>query len=78
MATNGPQPLIIDDEEYLLPEGTFVVNNFAASHTLPKYWGSDSLDWKPKRWIGTEDNLAGTKGFGEIVKEAPVKGCYKP
>ena len=78
IATDGPQPLIIDEKEYLLPEGTFVVNNFAASHTLPRYWGSDSLDWKPKRWIGTEDNITGTKGFGEIVKEAPVRGCYKP
>lgn len=78
MATNGIQPLIIDEKEYLIPEGTFIVNNFAASHTLPQYWGSDSLDWEPKRWIGTEDNTAGTKDFGEIVKEAPVKGCYKP
>lgn len=28
-----------------------VIPNLQASQTHPKYWGEDSLEWKPQRWI---------------------------
>jgi len=33
-----------------IPENTLVVPNLMALHNHPRYWGQDSLDWRPNRW----------------------------
>ena len=45
--------------------------NAMAVHTHPRYWGSDSLEWQPKRWIKT--SFSGLETFSE-----PLKGSYLP
>ncbi|KAL9632197.1 MAG: hypothetical protein Q9164_005470 [Protoblastenia rupestris] len=68
---DAPQLLTIGDKEFLIPQDTYVVMNLMAAHTYPRYWGSDSMEWKPKRWINADSS-------GEIVRAPPAKGAYKP
>jgi cytochrome P450 len=37
-----------------VPPHTRVILNLPALQSHPKYWGNDSLEWKPSRWIKTE------------------------
>jgi cytochrome P450 len=41
-------------------------------HTHPRYWGEDSLEWKPQRWISGSGSLESE----ELLK--PLKGTYFP
>lgn len=57
------QTLVVDGgkKTIVLPPETMVIPSYAALQTDPKYWGSDSLDWRPSRWI-TEAKDAQGKG----------------
>ncbi|KAL8858263.1 MAG: hypothetical protein Q9178_005126, partial [Gyalolechia marmorata] len=47
-----PQHLTLSDNKTLnIPANTLVVPNLQALHTHPRYWGFDSLIWRPSRWI---------------------------
>jgi cytochrome P450 len=66
------QPLTISSEHHIIPAHTVIHLNQSAVHTLPKYWGSNSLDWLPDRWISSS---AGTYA----AKEPPGgKGTFVP
>lgn len=39
----------------VLPPETMVIPSYAALQTDPKYWGTDSLAWRPSRWIKGAD-----------------------
>ena len=67
-----PQSLTVNDRTYLLPADTLVVPNLQASHTHPRTWGSDSLTWRPQRWI------EGSGGFQAETIMQPPKGTYFP
>jgi len=45
------QRLNIRGKEYIIPPNTNVILNCGALHTLPSYWGADSLVWRPSRWL---------------------------
>ena len=55
-----------------------IIPNYSALHTHPRYWGEDSLDFKPSRWIisdpqtadGTTDDKTdpGSEKFRELPK----------
>ncbi|GME48497.1 uncharacterized protein K452DRAFT_130448 [Neofusicoccum parvum] len=47
--------LTIDNRSYTVPPNTRVILNLNAVHTHPRYWGDDSLEWKPSRWILTAE-----------------------
>ena len=34
-----------------MPPNTFIYLQLAALHNRPDYWGSDSMIWRPDRWI---------------------------
>lgn len=55
--STGPEPrgLRIGDKTYVLPSNTMIIPNYSALHTHPRYWGEDSLDWEPSRWITSSD-----------------------
>lgn len=40
-----------DAKSITLPPDTLVVANLMALQTHPRYWGDDSLVWRPQRWI---------------------------
>lgn len=48
-----PAPLTINEQKIVVPPETNIVLNLPALQSHAKYWGSDSLEWKPLRWIKT-------------------------
>ncbi|KAI0396623.1 cytochrome P450 [Xylariaceae sp. FL0594] len=49
------QQLSISDKTVVVPPNTMVIPSYASVHTDPKYWGTDSLTWRPSRWITTTE-----------------------
>ncbi|EXJ66173.1 uncharacterized protein A1O5_10789 [Cladophialophora psammophila CBS 110553] len=46
-----PHPLRVQGQEIMVPVETYVSVNLYAIHTDPRWWGNDSLKWKPQRWV---------------------------
>lgn len=44
--------LTVGDKTLNLPAKTIILPSYCSIHTDPRYWGSDSLTWRPSRWIG--------------------------
>jgi cytochrome P450 len=70
-----PSVLPIGGKEYTLPAHTYILLNFVTLHSWPRYWGSDSLDWQPDRWI-TKDNPVAPLSREELFQPAP--GMFIP
>ncbi|KAK6088595.1 cytochrome P450 [Seiridium cupressi] len=49
-----------------LPPKTIILPSYCSMHTDPKYWGSDSLEWRPSRWIRPSPNVGNIPGEEEI------------
>lgn len=50
-------------------------------HTHPRYWGADSLAWRPSRWISPSSEPGACKSKHSIDGESliePAKGTYFP
>lgn len=47
--------LTVGSKSYTVPPNTRVIINLSGVHTHPRYWGDDSLEWKPSRWILTAE-----------------------
>ncbi|KAI0387356.1 cytochrome P450 [Hypomontagnella monticulosa] len=45
------QPVTVGGKTYVLPPHHMVAPSYGAVQTDPRYWGADSLEWKPSRWI---------------------------
>lgn len=45
------QSLVIGDKTIVLPPKTMIVPSYASIQTDPKYWGDDSLAWRPSRFV---------------------------
>jgi len=74
--TNAAHPTIkINKKEYLIPPKTHVCLNSMALHSMPRYWGSDSLVWRPDRWIipSHDENGLRHEDFFQ-----PTPGSYVP
>lgn len=63
-----------DDRTVVLPPSTMVIPSYASIQTDPKYWGTDSLEWRPSRWI-SDGPSAGT-GPGNEQLMTPTPGTY--
>ncbi|KAF2688987.1 cytochrome P450 monooxygenase-like protein [Lentithecium fluviatile CBS 122367] len=48
-----PGYLTIGSQKIIVPPDTRIILNLQALQSHPKYWGDDSLEWKPSRWIQT-------------------------
>ncbi|KAI7775546.1 hypothetical protein LA080_006695 [Diaporthe eres] len=59
----GTASLEINGRTCIVPPNTMVIPSYATVHTDPKYWGSDSLTWRPSRWI----QAAGAPGMEELI-----------
>lgn len=64
--------LTINNRTYHIPANYLVVPHLQALHTHPRHWGSDSLIWRPQRWIEHPGNL------GQETLFNPPKGTYFP
>ncbi|KAL8702464.1 MAG: hypothetical protein Q9201_004369 [Fulgogasparrea decipioides] len=58
-------------KDIVLPPSTAVNINVQALHTDPATWGADSLDWRPTRWLVSEQN-------GNQTFISPSPGTYIP
>lgn len=72
---NVAQSLDINGREYTIPAKTYVSVNSIALHTMPRYWRSDSLVWRPNRWIIRSSDAKGLEGE-EFLQPPP--GSYVP
>ncbi|MCJ1289405.1 hypothetical protein MMC34_000937 [Xylographa carneopallida] len=76
--------LRIQGQDYLIPPQTLVVPSLMALHTHPRYWGHDSLVWRPSRWIVTSSRKGpdlrndSKTAFEEEELLVPIKGSYIP
>ncbi|CAD6441370.1 c4f7cdbb-ac19-49b3-8764-245b3c3a3399 [Sclerotinia trifoliorum] len=64
--------LKINSHTYHIPADYLVVPHLQALHTHPRHWGSDSLVWRPQRWIEHPGALDQETLFN------PTKGTYFP
>ncbi|KAI9844472.1 MAG: hypothetical protein M1837_005554 [Sclerophora amabilis] len=78
--TSQAQPLTIGKHHYIIPPHTHVICNAAALHTLPHYWGADSMVWRPSRWLVSSDTTgsASRTGPGNEAFIEPPKGTFVP
>ncbi|KAH9905726.1 cytochrome P450 [Xylariomycetidae sp. FL2044] len=73
------QTLRVDDRTITLPPNTMVIPSYAAMHTHPKYWGADSLSWRPSRWIKVaDDSAAGAHSISDEEVMTPARGTFFP
>ncbi|KAI0843822.1 cytochrome P450 [Daldinia vernicosa] len=67
-----------------LPPKTIILPSYGSMHTDPKYWGPDSLEWRPSRWIRPGANKPGDEeidmnrrgvflGWSEGTRDCPGK-----
>ncbi|KAL8686035.1 MAG: hypothetical protein Q9224_005574, partial [Gallowayella concinna] len=60
-STGGnPQPLKLGGRDVLIPKNTVIIPNYSALHTHPRYWGQDSLEFEPSRWIASDPHASQT------------------
>lgn len=52
------QKLTIDGKDFALPPDTTIKLDLAALHHDPHHWGSDATEFRPDRWIPSEDSEA--------------------
>lgn len=50
------QPLDVGDKTLVLPPNTMICLAYSSLQTDPRWWGSDSLTWRPSRFIKTADS----------------------
>lgn len=67
---NGSATLKIGDKTTVLPPNTMVIPSYSAVHTEPAIWGTDSLVWRPARWI----KPGGKPGEEELIE--PPDGSF--
>ncbi|KAL9599128.1 MAG: hypothetical protein Q9179_003657 [Wetmoreana sp. 5 TL-2023] len=77
---SSPQPLKLGTYTVLIPCNTVIIPNYSALHTHPRYWGHDSLEFEPSRWIipdphssMTNDSQASSPHPVEHFKEPPTR-----
>ncbi|KAL9594856.1 MAG: hypothetical protein Q9219_006791 [cf. Caloplaca sp. 3 TL-2023] len=58
--TQDEQSLKLNGRVHTIPANTTVILNITAIHTHPKYWGEDSLEWRPSRWLQQKASLSQT------------------
>lgn len=56
----------------MVPPKTYVTPNVYAVHTDPRWWGPDSMVWKPTRWITKDANGK------EVLAEPPQGALFAP
>jgi cytochrome P450 len=85
---DSPGLLKVDGREITVPPHTKVFPNIVALQTLPEYWGSDSLKWKPNRWIESSQSKSlsplsrSSAQVAELLSAenmmTPLRGSYIP
>ncbi|KAI5861437.1 cytochrome P450 [Durotheca rogersii] len=74
------QPLTVGDRTIVIPPQCMISPSYGSVQTDPRYWGTDSLVWRPSRWIkagraGDEEMDLHTRGafigWSEGTRDCP-------
>ncbi|KAK8017345.1 hypothetical protein PG993_013671 [Apiospora rasikravindrae] len=73
--------LTVGENTYSMPPKTIILPSYASMHTDPRYWGSDSLEWRPSRWIrkpdsGPDSTTTSKKKVGEEEIDMNQRGVF--
>jgi len=71
---NTPRLIALPGKTITVPANTRVILNTDATHTHPRYWGDDSLHWRPQRWI--ERSPGPGSAYQQESLKIPPKGTY--
>ncbi|KAI0025419.1 cytochrome P450 [Xylariomycetidae sp. FL0641] len=63
------QPLTVGGKTVVLPPQSLLAPSYASLQSDPKYWGPDSLEWRPSRWVTAGDP-------GSEVFNMPARGSF--
>lgn len=74
---NHSTTLQVGEKTLVIPPKTMVIPSNMCTQTHPKYWGADSLTWRPSRWIksGASSAAAAADVAGEEFI-TPVRGTF--
>ncbi|KAI8626363.1 cytochrome P450 [Xylariaceae sp. FL1651] len=61
--------VVVNGKTFVLPPHSMIAPSYGSVQTDPRFWGSDSLVWRPSRWI-----KAGKAGEEEL--DLPVRGAF--
>ncbi|MCJ1466040.1 hypothetical protein MMC07_004659 [Pseudocyphellaria aurata] len=73
-----PQKLTVAGKILNLPPDMHVNPNFLATQTQPRFWGPDSLHWRPSRWILSSPTPPHIKSIEGEHFYVPPKGSFVP
>ena len=62
----------------LIPKNTVIIPNYSALHTHPRYWGNDSLEFEPSRWISTDKQTPTTNKDFQVSSSHPIEHLKEP
>ncbi|KAH8747232.1 cytochrome P450 [Diaporthe sp. PMI_573] len=72
--TQRKTDLVIGGNTYSIPPQTLLLFNMHAAHADPGYWGDDSLEFKPSRWIERTPTTTEDDGSEALIK--PLRTVY--
>lgn len=76
--TQGQTDLKIGGKNYSIPAETLLLFNMHAAQSDPEYWGDDSLEFKPSRWIQTASNSISTENYQAYRPPFDHEALIKP
>jgi len=83
LTANKARSLKVGDKTYLIPPQTMVSPSYGSVQTDPRFWGLDSLNWKPSRWVkpaAATFNITGTAtatpAAGKEDLNMPIRGAF--
>lgn len=66
--------LQVGEKTLVIPPRTMVVPSNMSTQTDPKYWGSDSLTWRPSRWVRNSVSNPESIDSEELI--SPLRGTF--
>lgn len=66
--------LQVEEKNLVIPPRTMVVPSHASTQSDPRYWGSDSLTWRPSRWIKPVASASQSIDSEELI--SPIRGTF--
>ncbi|OTA93916.1 hypothetical protein M434DRAFT_395158 [Hypoxylon sp. CO27-5] len=72
------QSLTVGNRSVIIPPDSMVAPSYGSVHTDPRFWGPDSLAWKPSRWIkpaaSSDANIVSKPSEEDF--NMPVRGAF--
>lgn len=70
------QPLTVGDKTVTLPPYSMIAPSYGSVQIDVRFWGPDSLDWRPSRWIKSADVSVATRKPGEVELDLHTRGAF--